>query len=149
MNRPLARWRQTSKQPEARAALREVSGVAGRLLTRKTMAEAFVLFREVYIKGAVLPEKTVDTNTREAPTRWISCRGLTTAVAESHSILVWRLLTMINTGIGQGCDSESSVPVSRARSRSGPGVVAGFLQNATTSYRLRFQCSNGTNIDMM
>ena len=34
-----------------RRALREVSGVAGRLLTRKTMAEALVLFHEVYIRG--------------------------------------------------------------------------------------------------
>ena len=62
----------------ARAALREVSGVAGRLLTRKTMAKALVLFREVDIKG-----KVVDKNTREALTRWISCRVLTIAVAES------------------------------------------------------------------
>ena len=89
----------------ARAALREVSGVAGRLLTRKTMAKALVLFREVDIKG-----KVVDKNTREALTRWISCRVVTIAVAESHSILVRRLLTMINTGIRQRCDSDSSVP---------------------------------------
>ena len=68
------------------------------------------LFREVNINGAVLPEKVVDKSTREALTRWISCRGLTTSVAESHSILVRRLLTMINTGIGQRCDSDSSVP---------------------------------------
>ena len=40
---------------------------------RKTMAEALVLFREVDIKGVVLPEKVVDKNTREALTRWISC----------------------------------------------------------------------------
>ena len=68
--------------------------VADRLLTRKTMAKAIVLFREVDIKGAVLPEKVVlvDKNKR----RWISCRGLTTAVAESHSTFVRRLLTMIN-----------------------------------------------------
>ena len=72
-NRPLAWWRQTSKQPQARAALREVSGVTDRLLTRKTIAEALVLFREVDIKGVVLPEKMVDKNTREALTRWISC----------------------------------------------------------------------------
>ena len=52
-NRPLARWRQPSKQPEACAALREFSGVADRLLTRKTMAKAVVLFREVDIKWAV------------------------------------------------------------------------------------------------
>ena len=32
------------------------------------------LFREVDIKGAVLPEKVVDKSTREALTRWISCR---------------------------------------------------------------------------
>ncbi len=62
------------------------------------------LFREVDIKGAVLPERVVDKNTREALTCWISCRGLTTAVAQSHSILVRRLLTMINTGIGQSCN---------------------------------------------
>ena len=52
------------------------------------MAEALVLFREVDIKGAVLPEKVVDKNTREALIHWNSCRGLTTAVADSHSILV-------------------------------------------------------------
>ena len=63
------------------------------------------MFREVDIKGAVLPEKVVDKSTREALTRLISCRSLTTSVAESHSILVRRLLTMINTGIGQRCDS--------------------------------------------
>ena len=40
--------------------------VAGRLLTRKT---------------------------REALTRWISCRGLTTSVAESHSILACTKVT--------------------------------------------------------
>ena len=71
---------------------------------RKTMAEALVLFRGVDIKGAVLLEKVVDKNTRETLTCLISCGGLTTAVAESHSILVQRLLTMINTGIGQRCD---------------------------------------------
>ena len=48
------------------------------------------LFREVDIKGAVLPEKVVDKSTREALTRWISCRGLIISVAESHSILVRR-----------------------------------------------------------
>ena len=68
------------------------------------------MFREVDIKGAVSPEKVVDKSTREALTRWISCRGLTTSVAESHSILVRRLLTMIYTGIGQRCNSDSSVP---------------------------------------
>ena len=75
------------------------------------MVEALVLFREVDIKGAVLPEKVVDKNIREALTRWISCRGLTTAVAASNSIclLVRRLLTMLNTGIGTRCDSESLV----------------------------------------
>ena len=52
------------------------------------MAEALVLFREVDIKGAVLPEKVVDKNTRKALIHWNSCRGLTTAVADSHSILV-------------------------------------------------------------
>ena len=41
----------------------------GRLLTRKTMAEALVLFREVDIKGVVLPEKVVHKNTREAQTK--------------------------------------------------------------------------------
>ena len=57
------------------------------------MTEALVLFREVDIKGAVLPEKVIYKNTREALTRWnISWRGLTTAVARSHSILVRRLL---------------------------------------------------------
>ena len=66
VNRPIARWRQTSKQPEARAALWELSGVADRLLTRKTMPEVLVLFREVDIKGAGLPEKVVDKNTKEA-----------------------------------------------------------------------------------
>ena len=78
------------------------------------MAEALVLFRAVDIKGVVLPEKVVDKNTREALTHWISCRGLTTAVAESHSILVRRLTNYDKhwTGIGhcQCCDSESSVP---------------------------------------
>ena len=69
------------------------------------MAEVLVLFREIDIKGAVLPEiDVVDKNPREALTRWISCRGLTTAVTQSHSILVRRLLTMINTGIGQSCN---------------------------------------------
>ena len=50
------------------------SGVrpTGCLLTRKTMVEALILFREVDIKGVVLPEKVVDKNTREALTRWIS-----------------------------------------------------------------------------
>ena len=43
-------------------------GFAGRLLTRKTMAEALVLLREVDIKGVVLPKKVVDKNTREALT---------------------------------------------------------------------------------
>ena len=52
-NRPLAWWRQR----EARAALREFSGVADRLLTRKTIAKAVVLFREVDIKGAVYRRK--------------------------------------------------------------------------------------------
>ena len=71
-----------------------------------------VLFREVNIKGVVLPEKVVDKNTREALTRWNSCRGLTTAVAESHSIRVRRLTNYDKhwTGIGQCCDSKSSVP---------------------------------------
>ena len=44
------------------------------------MAEALVLFCEVVYKGAVLSEKVIDKNTRETLTRWISCRGLTTAV---------------------------------------------------------------------
>ena len=70
-----------------------------------------VLFRAVDIKGVVLPEKVVDKNTREALTHWISCRGLTTALAESHSILVRRLTNYDKhwTGIGQCCDSESLV----------------------------------------
>ena len=42
------------------------------------------LFRKVDMKGAVLPEKVVNKSTSEA--------------------------TMINTGIGQPCDSDSSVP---------------------------------------
>ena len=54
------------------------------------LAEAQVWFREGVIKGAVLPEKVVDKNTKEALRRWISCRGITTTVAESHSILVRR-----------------------------------------------------------
>ena len=58
---------------------------------RKPMAEAFLLFREVNIKGAALPEKVVDENTKEELRRWISCRCLTTTVAESHSILVRKL----------------------------------------------------------
>ena len=55
-----------------------------------------VLFCEVHVKGAALPEKVVDKNTREELRRWISCRGLTTGVtvAESHSVHVRRLLTM-------------------------------------------------------
>ena len=65
------------------------------------MAEALVLFREVDVKEAVLPEKVVDKNTIEALTRWIGCRDLTTAVVESHSMLARRLLTVINTDIGQ------------------------------------------------
>ena len=80
----------------ARAGLREFSGVADRLLTCKTMEKALVLFREVDIKEAALPMKVVDKNTRESLRRWISCRGLTTIVAGSHSMLVRRLLTMIN-----------------------------------------------------
>ena len=56
------------------------------------MAEALVLFRDVDVKWAALPEKMVDKNTREELRRWISCRGLTTTVAETvaerHSILV-------------------------------------------------------------
>ena len=60
------------------------------MLTLASMAEALVLFLEGDIKGAVLPEKVVDKNTKEALRRWISCRGLTTTVAESHSILVRR-----------------------------------------------------------
>ena len=67
-NRPLARWRQASKQPAARTALREFSSVADRLLTRKTMAEALVLFREVDINGAVLPEKVVDKKEHKGST---------------------------------------------------------------------------------
>ena len=59
---------------------------------RKTMAEVLVLFREVDIEGAVLPEKVEDSNIREPLTRWISCQCLTTAVAESLSILVRRLI---------------------------------------------------------
>ena len=55
---------------------------------RKTMAKEVVLFREVHIKGVVLPEKVVDKNTRKALRRWISCRGLTTTVVESHSTFV-------------------------------------------------------------
>ena len=76
------------------------------------MAEALVLFREVDIKEAVLPEKVVDKNIRETLTGWISCGGLTTEVAESHSIRhsyegYAGLLTMMNTGIGQRYDSVS------------------------------------------
>ena len=78
------------------AALREFSGFADRLLTCKTIAKAVVLFREVDIKGAILPEEVVDKNPRKALRRWISCRGLTTTVAESYSTFVRRLLTMIN-----------------------------------------------------
>ena len=52
----------------------------------KTMAKAVVLFREVDIKGTVLPEKVVDKNTRKALRRWISRRGLTTTVAESFDL---------------------------------------------------------------
>ena len=63
----------TSDIKTTRAALREVSGVADRLFMHKTLAEGVSLFREVDIKGAVLPEKVVDKNTREALTRWISC----------------------------------------------------------------------------
>ena len=60
------------------------------------MGKVVVLFREVDIKGAVLPEKAVDKNTRKALRRWISCQGLTTIVVERHSTFVRRLLTMIN-----------------------------------------------------
>ena len=77
LNRPLARLCQTSKQPEAHAALWEFSGVADRMLTHKHMAEVLVLFREVDIIDAVLPEKVIDMNTSEALRRWISYRGLT------------------------------------------------------------------------
>ena len=41
---------------------------------------------------------------------------------------------------------EYDRPVHRCH---GPGVVAGFLQNATTSYRLWFRCLHGTNVDML
>ena len=58
------------------------------------MAEALVLFHEDDIKGAALLEKVVDKNTREDLRRWISCQGFTTTLAESHSILVQKLLTM-------------------------------------------------------
>ena len=47
------------------------------------MAEALVLIPEVDIKWAV-----VDKNTSEALRSWLSCRGLTTTVAESLSTLV-------------------------------------------------------------
>ena len=43
--------------------------------------------------------------------------------------------------LAPGLDSRTS--------RSRPGVVAGFLQNATTSYRLWFHYSYGTNVDML
>ena len=71
------------------------------------MAEALVLIPEVDIKWAV-----VDKNTSEALRSWLSCRGLTTTVAESLSTLVGPthiFLTMINWYLST-CDSEISVP---------------------------------------
>ena len=56
----------------------------------RNMAEALVLFRENDIKGAILPEKVVEKNTKDALKRWINCRGLTTTAVESHSIFVRR-----------------------------------------------------------
>ena len=38
---------------------------------------------------------------------------------------------------------------SRPSQCHGPGVVAAFLQNATTSYRFWFQCSYGTNVNIL
>ena len=57
------------------------------------------LFREVDIKGAVLPEKVLDKSTREALTRWISCPCST-----GESFDNCTMVTVINHGIGQRCD---------------------------------------------
>ena len=54
------------------------------------MAEAFVIFQERDIKGAILPEKVVDRNSVAALRRWILCRGLTSTFADSHATLVRR-----------------------------------------------------------
>ena len=87
-NRPLCTMTSDIETTRGARCTMGVSGVADRLLTSITMPEALVSFPEVDIKWTV-----VDKNTWEALRRWLSCRGITTIVAESHStIIIVRIL---------------------------------------------------------
>ena len=59
------------------------------------MADALVWLREGDVKGAKLPQTSVEKNTIDDLRRWLECRGLTSQKKESHAALVRRYGTVL------------------------------------------------------